>query len=103
MRRNLVAAIMIALASPALAHGTGVHAKGTVNDVSTTKIVVETAQGAKAFKVTPRTRFVKRGAAVSSSDIRSGDRVVVHGIDVKGELEATDVRAGDPAPKQEKK
>src|SRR5919198_1026063 len=101
MPKNLVAAIVIALASPALAHESGVHAKGTVKDVSTTRIVVETARGEKTFKVTSSTRFAKRGAAASASDIRSGDRVVVHGTDVKGEIEATDVRAGDPAPRHD--
>ncbi len=103
MRTNLLAvAIVIALASPARAHESGVHAKGTVKDVSTTKIVVDTAQGERTFKLTPSTRFAKRGSAVTSSDIRSGDRVVVHGMDVKGALEATDVRAADSAPRPHK-
>src|SRR6266568_4698841 len=103
MRRTLIAAMMMALARFALAHGTGEHAKGTVNDVSATRIVAETAQGDRTFNVTPRTKFVKRGAAVNSSGVLTGDRVVVHGVNVSGALEATDVRAADSVPPRHEK
>lgn len=97
--RKFLAGILIAIAaSVALAHGGGTHAKGTIKDLSPRRIVVGTAEGEKAFAVTPRTEFLKGEATVAPGELHQGDRVVVHAKDVNGTLEATQVRAGASAP-----
>lgn len=93
--KRTAAGIMIAFfASTALAHGAGSHAKGTVKSISSERIVMESQEGEKEFKLTPQTEFVKGGAIVTAKELRPGDRVIVHG---KG-AEAIQVRAGGETP-----
>ncbi len=100
MPRTCWATIAVALlASAALAHEGGMHEKGTVKAITATSLELQTAQGEKTFAITPRTEFVKGRAAAKASDLRPGDRVVVHARLKDGVLEATEVRgAGARAP-----
>ncbi len=51
MRKVLMAGVLALTASSAWAHGTGVHAKGTLKSVSAERLVVQTEQGEKAFQL----------------------------------------------------
>lgn len=97
MRRRTVGIVLALFASSALAHGGGSHAQGTVKSMSAERLVVETKAGAKEFKLTPRTEYVKDEVIVTAKDVHPGDRVVVHGNESDGVPEATQVRAGGGA------
>ena len=58
MRKVLMAGVLALTASSAWAHGTGVHAKGTLKSVSAERLVVQTEQGEKAFQLSPATKFL---------------------------------------------
>jgi Domain of unknown function (DUF5666) len=95
MRRSfLVAVASASLAGPVLAHEGGVDAKGTVKAITADRIDVQTGHGEKSFALTPSTEFVKGRAPAKASDIRPGDRVVVHARMADGALKAILVRAG---------
>ena len=95
MRHSFLVAVAFAsLAVPVLAHEGGVDAKGRVKAIIADRIDVPMGTGEKSFALTPRTEFVKGRAPAKASDIRPGDRVVVHAWVVDGALEAKQVRAG---------
>jgi|SRR6266496_3392770 len=97
--RTFLMVCVIALAAPgsAWAHGGGIHAKGTLKSVSADRIVLQTAEGEKAFKVTPSTQFLNGSAPATATDLHPGDRAVVHARGAEGtpEATATQVRFGD--------
>lgn len=105
MRRSFLVAVTVAfLAGPVLAHEGGVHAKGTVRAITASRIDVQTANGEKSFALTPSTEFVRGHVPAKATDIKPGDRVVVHARMADGALEAVQVRAGAekaPAKNQE--
>jgi hypothetical protein len=90
----LVACALAVATSGAWAHGTGVHAKGTLKRVSAARLVVQTEEGEKAFQLSPATKFLKGSSPSSAADLHPGDRVVVHAKEANGALEATQVRFG---------
>lgn len=96
--RTLLATLVVMSSTPALAHDAGVHARGTVDAISARKLVVDTAKGAKAFTVTPKTKFTRGLDAVTAADVHVGDRVVVHGSAGNGQTEAIEVRLGEASP-----
>ena len=94
----LVAATIITFSSLALAHGNEQHVMGTVAKIDGTTITVKTTDGAiKTVMVIDSTKFVKNGAAASQSDLKVGDRVVIHAKPVGEMLHATEVRIGQAA------
>jgi len=95
MRRSFVFAVaFICLAVPVLAHEGGMDAKGTVKAITADRMDVQTAKGEKSFALTQRTEFVKGRAPAKASDLRPGDRVIVHARVADGALEAVQVRTG---------
>lgn len=79
--RMLIAslALVFAATTPAFAHEEGTHARGTVKEVSATRLVITDQAGKDlAFGVTPSTTFLRDKAAIRPADLRVGDRAVVH-------------------------
>lgn len=90
----LAIAAAAAIATAARAHQGGVDVRGVVRIVAPDRIEVATANGIRAFALTPATEFVKAGAPARREDVRPGDRVVVHGRASGGGLEAVLVKIG---------
>lgn len=93
MVRALIIGLAVAVAGPALAHESGKHARGTVKEISATRLVVTTADGHDAaFAVNAETRFRRGDSPAGREDVRVGERAVVHGTQAGDGVAATDVR-----------
>jgi hypothetical protein len=92
MRKFLMACAVALAASSAWAHGGGMHAKGTLKSISADRIVLQTAEGEKAFKLSPGTQFLNGSSPATAADLHPGDRAVVHARGAEGTPEATQVR-----------
>jgi|SRR5205807_1998302 len=94
---KIVFVLLIAAVSTGtlFAHGHEKHLMGTVKSVGTDSVTVETtAHQSQTVQITSETKFVKSGAASSLSELKAGDRVVIHAKDSGGKLEATEVKFG---------
>ncbi|MEO8724933.1 MAG: hypothetical protein ABI383_02315 [Acidobacteriaceae bacterium] len=97
--RTCLMALLVSLAfvTTASAHAHGKHLMGTVDSITNNEIVVATASGEKASAtLTPETRYVRGKDTIFSSDIKIGEKVVVHakaGENGKG-LVAEEVHVG---------
>jgi len=89
------------LAAPAFAHGTNVHVRGVVTQVSATSVTVQQANNtAKTVTLSSKTTFLKAGKAAAMADLKVGDRVV---IDLpKDSNEALEVQIGTAPAKTPK-
>jgi hypothetical protein len=100
---RLLLVLALATAGAVLAHGGGKHLMGIVESVAAGQIVVKDRDGGTHHvRLDQDTRYRDTaGTAAYPSEIRSGDRVVVHlGIDAKAST-ALEVRFGRPAPPPE--
>ena len=98
------ALLALALLMPglALAHGKdGVHVMGTVKEVKQDTLVLETSDKKQVDVMTdPSTRYEKSGVAATASDLKAGERVVVHGMKMNnGQVHAQLVKFGKPPAK----
>lgn len=97
-----LAVLAFALLTPALAlaHGKdGVHVMGTVKEVKQDALVLETTDKKQVDVMTDSsTRYEKSGVAATASDLKAGERVVVHGMKMgDGQVHAQLVKFGKPA------
>jgi hypothetical protein len=84
------------------AHGGEEHVTGTVAKISDTSVTVKTKEG-KAVDVAldAKTTFARGKTAIAKSDIKVGDRIVIHATEVDEKLFAHTVEVGTvPATKQ---
>ncbi len=71
--------LCLAFVATASAHVHGKHLMGTVDSITNNEIVVATTTGEKSSAtLTPETRYVRGKNTILSSDIKIGERVVVH-------------------------
>jgi hypothetical protein len=95
-------------ASPVMAHGGGVHLKGTVSSIGADHLIVKEADGHESnVKIDDQTRFVRGASPAKREDIEEGERVIVHARKHGGGLEATEVhlagrRAGTRTPDRDR-
>jgi hypothetical protein len=84
-----------AISTVALAHGGLEHVMGVVQKISQTSVTVSTT-GGKSTEVVldQKTTYAKSGHAVQESDIKVGDRVVIHAAKSGDKLIARTVEAG---------
>ncbi len=95
-RRSFFQAAGIALiAAPVFAHGGLEHVMGTVTAISDTSVTVKTAAG-KTVEVgfDAKTTFAKSDQAIQKTDIKVGDRVVIHAEKEGAKLVAHTVEIG---------
>ena len=98
-RRALVAifAIMAIALLPSIvfAHGGEEHVIGTVTAVSDTSVTVKTTAG-EVVEVgfDPKTTFARAKQTIQKSDIKVGDRIVIHAVEVNEKLVAHTVEIG---------
>ena len=98
-RMVAISMVMLCVAVVPRAYGNEQHVMGTVTAMSPNFIMVETA--AKEPKtitvsVAPSTKFLKSGVDASITDLKVGDRVVIHAKLIGDGLEAAAVKFGRP-------
>jgi hypothetical protein len=77
------------------AHGDHVHVMGTVVKIKPDSITIKTISGdEKTVKLLSTTKFLKSNSTSNFSDLKVGDRVVVHAKANGPALEATEVKTG---------
>ncbi len=95
--KKLAAALLtsMTIALPVLAHQGGHSAYGVVKEVTSARLVVTDEHGKDtAFALTTGTKFFRDRKATERAKALVGDRVVVKGKDVSGQMEATTVELG---------
>ena len=95
--KSIIGMITLVLLSASLlfAHGNEKHVMGTVTKASDSSITVKDTHGKVVdVTITPDTKFMKNGKAVTAKDIQEGDRIVVHAKQNGNKLEATMVKIG---------
>jgi uncharacterized protein DUF5666 len=94
-RRILLFAMVVLAVGTAFAHGKGEHVMGTVIAMTENSITVQTAaKDAVTVYTMAETKYEKSGTAASMSDLKLGDRVVIHAAKMNDKLMATEVRFG---------
>lgn len=98
MKRMVAISIaVLCVAVVTWAHGNETHVMGTVTAISTNSITVQsTGKEAKTTTVAvlSSTKFLKSGAGASITDLKVGDRVVIHAKPNGDKLEAVTVEFG---------
>jgi hypothetical protein len=90
--RLALAALCLALSSPAFAHGTGQHVLGTVVAIDAKHLEVKTQKGTTVdVQINKQTRFKEKDHPKSTNLPTVGDRVVVEAIKDDKTLTATEV------------
>jgi hypothetical protein len=83
----------------ATAHGGEQHVTGTVTKISDTSVTVKTTAG-KTVEVgfDAKTTYARAKQSIQKTDIKVGDRVVIHAMEMNEKLVAHTVEIGTPAP-----
>ena len=97
--RVLVLSFLIPLLTVSVfAHGNMQHVKGKVTQISSDSITVKTtASAVVTVKVDPETEFVKGASPAKITDLKVGDRVVIHAKKDGDKLLAHTVKFGQSA------
>jgi hypothetical protein len=83
------------LCTLAIAHGGLEHVMGVVQKITQTSVTVSTMDGkSREVVLDEKTTYAKNGHAVQGTDIKVGDRVVIHAAKVADKLIARTVQAG---------
>ena len=87
----------------AAAHGGEEHVTGFVTQVSDTSVTVKTAAG-KIVEVgfDAKTTFARAKQPIQKTEIKAGDRIVIHAGEVNHKLIAHTVEIGTPAATKSK-
>jgi len=95
----LTLSLALAFAATLFAHGDAIHVTGFVRTINPDSVVVETVKHEMiTVLLTPKMEVTKSGVKASMSDLKLGDRVVIHAEkNHDGKLEAESVAFG-PAP-----
>jgi hypothetical protein len=95
MKSMMILALVGALFTPASsrAHEAGLHARGTIEEITPHRVVVATKDGKdQTYALDADTKFLRGEAPARREDVRAGERAVVHARRDGGELHATEVR-----------
>ena len=99
-RRKIHVAIL-AIASLALlptiatAHGGEEHVTGTVTKISETSVTVKTTAGKHVeIGFDAKTTYARAKQPIQKTDIKVGDRIVIHAMEMNGKLVAHTVEIG---------
>src|SRR5882757_8635049 len=92
----LLAVLSLALLPTiAVAHGGEEHVTGTVTKISDTSVTVKTTAG-KTVEVgfDAKTTYARAKRPIQKTEIKAGDRIVIHGAEVNGKLVGHTVEIG---------
>jgi hypothetical protein len=97
MRIGMVLAMVVWLVgTAALAHEGGAHTRGTVKEITADRIVVVTTDEKEVVvALGAETRILRGQRVIGPTDVRPGERVIVHSTTHDGELEATRVMVAE--------
>lgn len=96
VRLFLLIAVVSLAGAPALAHEGGTHAKGTVKEMSAERIVLVTTSGTElSLAIVSGTQITRGRRTIQASDVRPGERAVVHSAKRGERLEATVVMVAE--------
>jgi Cu/Ag efflux protein CusF len=83
------------LTTPALAHGGLEHITGTVTNVGENTVAVKTTKGKTLqVHVDAKTEYIRGKQVAKIGDLKEGDRVAVHAMEMNGSLVAHQVNIG---------
>jgi hypothetical protein len=86
-------AVLVFIASFALAHDNDQHVMGTVTAMTDNSITVQTTAKESVIVYTmSNTKYTNSGAAASMKDLKVGDRVVIHAEKMNDKLMANEVQ-----------
>jgi len=100
VKRKIQIAVLAILAlallpTIAVAHGGEEHVIGTVIKISNTSITVKTTDGKTVeVGVDAKTTFARAKQPIQKTDIKVGDRIVIHAVEVNEKLVAHTVEIG---------
>jgi len=91
----LLAVFALALPTIVSAHGGEEHVVGTVTKVSDASVTVKTAAG-KIVEVgfDAKTTYARAKTPIQKTDVKVGDRIVIHAVEVNEKLVAHTVELG---------
>jgi len=93
LKKTIFVLAVLALAATAFAHGDMEHVLGTVTSITDHSLTVKTPKGEMMeVEVDKTTKVVQSERSISLSDIRVGDRVVIHARKHDAKLMAAEVR-----------
>lgn len=81
MKAMMIAALVAALLVPAHAgaHEAGLHARGTIKEITPHRVVVVTKDGKdQTYALGAETKFLRGEIPARREDVRAGERAVVH-------------------------
>src|SRR5437899_13009330 len=86
---------ILLLSTSSFGHGNEERVLGTVTRIADNTITVETkAKTTITVSIVPETKFVKSGSPAKISDLKVGDKVVIHARKIDSKLQAELVRFG---------
>ena len=95
MKRLLALFLTLAMATAAYAHNGMQHVMGTIATMSATSLQVKATTGKlTTVLVNQSTKWMQGSSAITSRDVRVGERVVIHAKPVDGKLIAAEVEVG---------
>jgi hypothetical protein len=99
MRRitSFLAAAVLLMSGPLYAHGNMDHILGTVAKIAGSVVTVAKDGKSTDVMLTETTTYEVNGAAGKQSDLKVGDRVVIHAVKKDGKEVAHEVRLAHPA------
>ena len=92
----LIAGLMV-IVPVASAHGNMEHVTGTVVKVNNDVVSVKTSKATVDVHLDAQTGFVRGNQQVQKSELKAGDRVVIHAAKKNGVLVAHEVKLGSAA------
>jgi hypothetical protein len=94
---SFLAAAVILMSGQAFAHGNMDHILGTVAKIIGSVVTVAKDGKSTDVTLTETTSYELNGAAAKVSDLKVGDRVVIHAVKKDGKEIAHEVRLAHPA------
>jgi hypothetical protein len=100
--RTLILALAL-VTVPVLAHDGMEDVTGTVQKMADNVVTVKTTKGKVLdVKLAADTEYTRGKAAAKQADLKTGDRVVIHAMEMNGALTAHLVQLATPAAKKSK-
>lgn len=94
-RMILLVAVVVLAVGTAFGHGKEQHVMGTVTAMTDSSITVQTkAKDPVTVYTMPTTKYEKSGGAAGMTDLKVGDRVVIHADKMGDKLMANEVHFG---------
>ena len=91
----VLAIVTLNVTIPALAHGGMEHITGTITSVGDNVVTVKTTKGATVqVHVDAKTEYARGKQAAKMADLKEGERIVVHAMEMNGSLVAHEVSIG---------